>query len=550
MSANAAIYYDDDAFRIDVPKLMGRQMAGSGFLNGFLRHAAAETLYVYGTTERAASAFTKIAASHGQRPVKWVAPATIERLAAPGCLFLPGPNLEDHAWRRLRHGDRSWSLCGVTHTTASHRVMDSFANMLIAPLAAWDAVICTSRAVRDTARVVLESQADYLRWRLGPGVHAAGPQLPLIPLGVDLDRFEIDGVRRQRVRQAFGIGTDDIVVLFVGRISFHAKAHPQQMYLALERAARGRKTHLIQAGWAANNHIDRAFREGAKALCPSVNAIFIDAREQERATDCWAAADVFCSLSDNIQETFGLTPVEAMACGLPVVVTDWDGYRDTVRDGVDGFLIPTLTPAQPLGDPLAQRHESGLDSYDMYCGNSSQFTAVDPDACTQAFERLFASPALRRSMGAAGRERVREVYDWRVIVQRYQSLWAELAERRRADPAFGVRAAPACRPGREDPFALFASYPTTQLGGDHLVSRMPGASMAVLDARRALKMNSYAAAVQPSPALCATLIDLLPASGSLAIDVILGRITPPDRHAALLGLTWLAKMEIVKIAQP
>ena len=34
-------------------------------------------------------------------------------------------------------------------------------------------------------------------------------------------------------------------------------------------------------------------------------------------------------------------PVEAMASGLPVIVSDWDGYKETVRDGVDGFRIPT-----------------------------------------------------------------------------------------------------------------------------------------------------------------------------------------------------------------
>ena len=45
------------------------------------------------------------------------------------------------------------------------------------------------------------------------------------------------------------------------------------------------------------------------------------------------------SLSDNIQETFGLTPLEAMASGIPVIVSDWDGYRSTVRDNKDGFRI-------------------------------------------------------------------------------------------------------------------------------------------------------------------------------------------------------------------
>ena len=47
MKPNAAIHYEDDAFRIDVPKLMGRQMAGNGFLHGFLRHGGVDTLYAH-----------------------------------------------------------------------------------------------------------------------------------------------------------------------------------------------------------------------------------------------------------------------------------------------------------------------------------------------------------------------------------------------------------------------------------------------------------------------------------------------------------------------
>ena len=85
---------------------------------------------------------------------------------------------------------------------------------------------------------------------------------------------------------------------------------------------------------------------------------------------CWAA-DIFLSLVDNHQETFGLSPVEAMAAGVPVVVSDWDGYRYTVQNGVEGFRIPTLAPSHSSqGAELALQHDHGLISYQDYVGCS------------------------------------------------------------------------------------------------------------------------------------------------------------------------------------
>ena len=79
----------------------------------------------------------------------------------------------------------------------------------------------------------------------------------------------------------------------------------------------------------------------------------------------WSSADIFSSLSDNFQETFGITPIEAMASGLPVVVSDWDGYRDSVRHGVEGYLVPTSMPQNGLGADLALRHALSIDNYDL-----------------------------------------------------------------------------------------------------------------------------------------------------------------------------------------
>jgi glycosyltransferase involved in cell wall biosynthesis len=64
---------------------------------------------------------------------------------------------------------------------------------------------------------------------------------------------------------------------------------------------------------------------------------------------------------DNVQETFGLAPVEAMAAGLPLIVSDWDGMKDTVTPDV-GFRIPTELPGPGQATYLSQRHMGGTDS--------------------------------------------------------------------------------------------------------------------------------------------------------------------------------------------
>ena len=70
-----------------------------------------------------------------------------------------------------------------------------------------------------------------------------------------------------------------------------------------------------------------------------------------------------------------------MAAGLPVVVSDWDGYRYTVSDGVEGFRVPTLAPSHARqGEELARQHDHGLLTYQDYVGAVAQHVAVDTEA--------------------------------------------------------------------------------------------------------------------------------------------------------------------------
>lgn len=403
----AAIYYHPEAYTTSGPKLMGRNAAGESFLRGYFENATADEFWVQVQHAEHAQYFANTAQHFGRtQPVKVVERATLGSLAHAGLLYYPGPGIGELAFQRAHFGHDKWSLCGITHTTSSAGAMTALTDLITSPVQPWDALICTSSAVKSNVELVMQAQVDYLKDRLGV-TKLVLPILPVIPLGVQTCNFDFSEVQKNDARKLLGVGEETIVVLYMGRLSFHAKAHPLAMYQALERAKRrtNKDVVLIECGWHANDFIKRAYAEAAMTACPSVQVITLDGRKEQDRTTAWACADVFCSLSDNIQETFGITPIEAMAAGLPVVVSDWDGYKDTVRDGIDGFRVPTIIPAAGFGGDLALRHALEVDTYDMYCGNTCALVGVDVDATSEAFIKLFESKELRKMMGAEGRQK-------------------------------------------------------------------------------------------------------------------------------------------------
>ena len=452
---------------------MGLQAANEGFLRAFLRHGQLPSCVAQVRNAQEAEQFRALVAEvcGPQQPAEHLFADDQPGLARVGALLHPFPGFGPLAWNRQFGGAASYSLLGITHTTATQAVMDSIGNLAIAPIQHWDAVVCTSKAVRATYETVLELWEEHLRQRLG-ATRLPRPQLPIIPLGVDTAWIApASEATRQSWRTRMKIPAAAFVVLWVGRFNHAAKAHPIPTYLALEQLAQRLEQPVVylQAGWFGNEAIQQAFTAAAQRWAPSVKHLFVDGRQPELRQQIWHAADVFCSLSDNLQETFGLTPIEAMAAGLPVVVSDWDGYRDTVRDGIDGFRIATTMPAAGYGQGLAHSFCAQTISYDYYCAVSAQTVAVDLPATVRALETLATQPELRQQQGAAGRQRALEAYGWEVVIGQYQQLLEELAERRiaarRDDPMLGeAQVQPA--PLRADPYRVFASYPTAAVDGD------------------------------------------------------------------------------------
>jgi alpha-maltose-1-phosphate synthase len=517
-TTTAAIRFEPEAFVLDGPKLMGRQAAGNGFLRAAVAGAKGEPLWACTPSRSSAEAFAQVVRRiDPQARPQWLRADRLDLLAKVGTLYFSGPDIGSFARQRLRAGVAAYSVVGITHTISSHLVMDGITALLSAPVMPWDALICTSRAALATVEQMFAAEADYLRWRFG-APRLTRPHLPVIPLGVHSRDFVFEPGERATARRQLGIADDEVVALFAGRLSLHAKAHPHAMYVGLQRAAEasGRKIVLLQAGRFSNALSEPQLTHGAATFCPLVRTLFADGADADAYRRSWAAADFFISLSDNIQETFGLTPLEAMAAGLPVLVSDWNGYRDTVRDGVDGFRIPTWMPAPGAGTLFAVAYESGVDHFDSYCGRTCQMISVDQRVLVERLVDLVSRPELRRSLGDSGRARVRELFDWPIVFGRYQSLWDELAAIRASEATAGVGGAfaghPACTPGRLDPFESFRRHPSATIGLDTQVQRSAEAVQKDYAALAADPLYAWGGYALPEPARAGQLLAALDGS--------------------------------------
>lgn len=549
MPSRLAIYWTGGRIAVG-ENPFGLRVANAGLFRALARHGGFEALDVltYAPTAAEQLAEDLLGGAPGAR-IEAGHVLNVWAAARAGALLRGSADLGDLAWlRRSVVGDAGHSLVGLVHTTAPLSIRGHIAAAAVAPLQAWDALVCTSPAVQQGLTRMLEEWSEHLAERFG-GHRGPLPQLPLIPLGVDAAAIAALADRpeaRAAVRAELGVAPEDVVVLWVGRLSFTEKAFPQPMFRVVEEAAAatGARLHFALAGWFPSGEEGRRqYRQAADAHAPSVTTHFLDGNDAHRIGALWAGADVFLSLVDNIQETFGLAPVEAMAAGLPVVASDWDGYRYTIRDGREGMLVPTLmAPAGGLGPSMVARHVLQLDSYHSYAGAIAQHTAVHVGRAAAALAALVRSPELRRTMGRAGRQRVREMFDWPVVAARFGELVAELAAVR---AAAGTIAPGRGDPVRGDPFRDFAAFATGVLAPETRLAVRPGVDAADLERSRTVELDAMFGHWRASPAECAAILGLLASGEAATLRELSARFPGGRRRQVELAVVWMAKLGLL-----
>jgi glycosyltransferase involved in cell wall biosynthesis len=536
--------------------LMGRHVAGAELLDGYLHHGGARRIVPIVSDRPSIDAFDRIWNSHPGvkargRTRQFVGSSQFHRQFGQSpptrLMFLPGPLDAQYAWSRQAGGGHEFAICGMTYTICTPSPVQSFAQMLTAPYQPYDALICSSESVRNAIIAMTDSYAGLLR-----EMHGGNPRLrvrlEVIPYGVNVHKYRpATPDERAARRKALGIGDDEIAVLFVGRLSFHAKANPYPVFHGLYHAARlsGKKVRLLLSGTAANEHIHRAFLEGAKVYAPTVNTMHVDSMNAEMRTGIWHAGDIFTTLVDNYQESLGLTILQAMACGLPVVGSDWDGYKDTIVNGETGFLVPTcIVPgaATNLPSRLLMREIND----DVFLASTSQTVVVDCDAATRVFTELFKNLHLCRKLGEAGRQRVVDHFSFEKIIPRFDRLWSEQEAERvavaaRSGPVTSI--GPAIYPVPE---VTFAGYATRVASDADLVQSCPDCETLLLRLMK-VAISSYSPETRCTDAQVLRSV-LVAAAKPISLRDLDSRFRQQgiDKQTGRSTLAWMLKYHLMR----
>lgn len=550
MTATAAIFHHPDAMESANTPLAGRRAAGQSFLAGYVRHAQTDKLRCVAGSDAHIEHFRQAVTAFGWRgEIEGTLLRNPQDIAQHGALMLPGPSLGPYAWTRRRASELAYSMVGITHTVSTRRICSSLYDLISAPVRDWDAIICTSKAVHSVVAEIIEESAHYMAERFGAR-QVPLPQLPIIPLGINTDRFSHDDAERAEWRSKMNISEDEVVLMSMGRLTVFEKMHPAPLMSALQRVTEetGVKLVFLMAGWFGDTVQERLHRDAARDLAPDVRVEFPDGKDPDLRYSLWSAADIFTLPVDNIQETFGLVPVEAMATGLPVVCSDWDGFKDTVVDGETGIRVRSLMARAGHGRAIAQRFEDQQDTYLQYLGVVQQRTAIDVREMADAFTALIQAPEKRKAMGEAGRERAQQMYDWAAVIPQYQALWADLAARRaRTQPTTPREKNEPAHPASIDPFQLYRGYPTDVLTGPALLSAERGLSVddvktamqhtGAIDLRRMVAPAEAVAAIQ----------NIVHAEGPIRSDALLGRGGGSETQTEAIVL-WLLKFDMIQLA--
>jgi D-inositol-3-phosphate glycosyltransferase len=248
------------------------------------------------------------------------------------------------------------------------------------------------RVIDGASRVIAECPQD--EQDLLTLYDADAERISMIPCGVDTTTFR--PVPRRRARSIVGFKRSERVVLQLGRLVPRKGIDNVIRGIARLRHLHGVEATLVIVGGESDNpdplrtpEIGRlteiAESEGVAELVR-----FVGRRGRDTLRYYYSAADVF--VTTPWYEPFGLTPLESMACGTPVIGADVGGIRYTVSDGETGHLVPPN----------------------------------DPEALADRLARVLTDPRHRQALAEHGLRRANEQFSWPCVARSVEELYEDV----------------------------------------------------------------------------------------------------------------------------
>jgi hypothetical protein len=249
-------------------------------------------------------------------------------------------------------------------------------------------------------------------------------QTAIIPLGIDETFMNIPV--KKTCRTSLYLPEDALILLTCGRLSPQTKSDLYPLINAFKKlvnSADDKQLILVIAGGASEKQIKMTRQIIAE--CGVEKSVHIISNFQNNIKPyLYGAADIYVSLSDNLQETFGISVIEAMAAGVPSVVSDINGYSELVTHNETGYKVPTLWT-----DRFALAELADIMNFETMQLILAQCMAVDTEELYHCLYELVNNNNLRTSLGMKAKKMVGEKYRWTAIIKRYEEVWDSLYEK-------------------------------------------------------------------------------------------------------------------------
>ncbi len=366
-------------------------------------------------------------------------------------LFCVDPEMmARHRYLRDRFATGPTPMIADTHTLGHHSFWEFIRRLCAAPPVAYDTILCRTNSTEAALREGFHIYGDD---------RPAPCRLDRLAYPVDTELFHPQTEEgKQDARRLLGLPLEGTLVLYLGRVTAHSKADLYPLLACFAEAAEPHDRLLI-AGNEYPEGYGSALKDEGDNLGLGDRLIVHGKVAPVLRPLYYAAADLFVLPGDCVIEAFGNTVSEAMASGLPVIVSDWDGLRDHVVHGETGLLIPTrFMPGLDRIEAMSPVSRVITDHHYL-----AQSVWVDTAALTRALRDLLGLPELRRQMGRAGRTRAEQLYSWEVLRPRWHQLWDALLALARSEPseAATLRKEVAAELANPTPYLrLFGQYAT------------------------------------------------------------------------------------------